>query len=82
MKTGDRDSSDPHAPSKVNTPGEVNKIKRFMEVFVILSMTSFTTNAFERVLFTQVDNHSVLHHVIFISFYMSISFLYDKYKPM
>lgn len=82
MATGDRDSSDPHASNKVNTSGEVSKIRRFVEVFLILSVASFTTSPLERILSTQVDSHSVLHHVIFISFYMSITFLYDKYKPI
>lgn len=82
MKTGERGSSDSHAPSKVNTPpGEVNWIKRFMGHIPVPSMALFTTNTFERLLFTQVDNHSVLHYVIFLSFYVFIYFLYYKYKP-
>ena len=81
MKTGERDSSDPHAPSKVNTPGEVNWIRRLMKHTLVPFMALFTTSTFERLLFTQVDNHSVLHYVIFMSFYMLIYFLYYKYKP-
>ena len=81
MITGERGSSDSHALSKVNTPGEVNWVKHFMENTLISAMALFTTNTFERLLFTQVDNHSVLHYVILLSLYMSIYFMYYKYKP-
>ncbi|OJJ85316.1 uncharacterized protein ASPGLDRAFT_46315 [Aspergillus glaucus CBS 516.65] len=60
----------------------VNRVKQFIEGAVIMSMTLFITDAFEGILFMQVDHHSMLHYVIFMLFYMSISFLYYKYKPM
>jgi hypothetical protein len=53
-----------------------------MEVFVIMSVTTFIASTFEDIFFTQVDSRSVLHHVIFISFYMLFTFLYEKYKPV
>lgn len=40
------------------------------------------TESFEGILSVQVDHHSVLHYVIFMSFHASISFLYHKFKPM
>jgi hypothetical protein len=49
-----------------------------MEVFVIMSVTTFIASTFEDNFFTQVDSRSVLHHVIFISFYMLFTFLYEK----
>lgn len=76
MKTENGDSSHPH------TPSAVNRVKQFIEGATILFMTLLITDAFEGILFMQVDHHSVLHYVIFMSFHMSISFLYHKYKPM
>jgi hypothetical protein len=75
MKTEDRNSSNSHPP-------KANKSRRFMEVFVIMSVTTFIASTFEDIFFTQVDSRSVLHHVIFISFYMLFTFLYEKYKPV
>lgn len=77
MKTeNDGDSSNPHPP------GAVNRVRQFIEGSMIIIMTLLITDAFERNLSIQVDHHFVLHYVIFMSFQMSISFLYHKYKPM
>lgn len=73
MKTEDKGSYNPHTPN-------VSKARRFVEVFVIMSVTSLITNTFEDIFFTQVDNRSVLHYVVFLSLYMSFYFLYEKYR--
>lgn len=72
MKTEDRDSSNPHTP-------KASKARWFMEAVVIMSVTTLATNIVETVFFTQFDKRSVLHSVIFISFYMLFYFLYKKY---
>jgi len=63
MKTEDTDSSNPHTP-------KASKTRWFMEGVVIMSVTTLVTNIFEKIFFTEVDERSVLHSVICISFYM------------
>ena len=72
MKTEDRDSSNPHTP-------KASKTRWFMEAVVIMSETTLVTDIVETVFFTQFDKRSVLHSMIFISFYILFYFLYKKY---
>lgn len=76
MKTENRDDSHSH------TPSALNRVRKFIEGATLLFMTLRITDAFEGILSIRVDTHSVLHYVIFMLFYMSISFLYHKFKPM
>lgn len=76
MKMENRDNSHPH------TPSALNRVRQFIEGATLLFITLRITDAFEGILSIQVDPHSVLHYVIFMLFYMSISFLYHKFKPM
>lgn len=71
----DRHSSNPHIP-------KVSKTRRFMEVFVIMSVTSLITNTFENVILGHIDNGSVVHYVIFLSIYVLFSFMYEKYRSV
>lgn len=82
MKSEYGNSFSPRTPSEGNTPSVVNRVRRFVEGTIIMVVTLYTTDAFEGILFMQVDHQSVLHYVIFMSFWMSISFLYHRHKPM
>lgn len=73
MKTETENGSHPQTPSAV---------RRFIEGAILLMIALRITESFEGILSVQVDHHSVLHYVIFMSFHASISFLYHKFKPM
>lgn len=71
MKTG-RDSPVPPSP-------KVSKTRRFLGVAVITGVTIVATRFVEAIFYPQMDDRSVLHLAIYLSFYMLLYFLYEKY---
>lgn len=73
----DTDSSNSNPrPPKV----KVSKTRKFMEVFVIMSVANLTTSILEKVFFADVG--STLHRVIFMSAWGFFYFMYEKYRSV
>lgn len=62
----DGDNPNPHTP-------KVSKTRRFMAVFVIMSVASLITSTIENIFLAHIDNGSALHCVIFMSIYVLFS---------